>query len=548
MVRGSVLLRLSKDDPVLNHQQQKLPAPPSVDSLEELADDDILEVDGQPSFVPSAPSIVAPPDSLDIFDKLPPKHAPITKPSLLMTKTALGLPPAPGPIPQAQPEPEPEIAIEEDSLEVFDRAAANFPAASHELPVSAIAMTMKVQNDPRPAPEPDQKVIVHEADEAERRSEAPVDRTLRIARADMAMAGQILAAVDGPPSAGRPMYQSNIPSTTIRTSAVPAPVIPPAPITSPVLSSNIPTIMGGVSPVPPSVRASVPDHHGMPLSQVPTQGVRPQQSSIAPVAVDVRQSAAAIALPPPSRVPVIAPPPQPKSNAPWIATAIAAALFLGVGGVIAGFAIGSSGSSQAATSTTTTNEAKVAKAAHTPVVESANGASIDTTPRTAPARDSSQPSEIDVSSLPSAVTPTPGAAKVAANAPATTTTTTTTTSASPVTTTATTATATSQGGGGSSFAAKAREQATQKDEKKDPPAPPPVVAAPAPQPAGPAPTTGVVRVPIDDRFVTIMVDGGYRKVNNGQVVVSCGRHSVRVGMGSTQDVNVPCGGSVFVQN
>ena len=529
---------------MLNHHQ-KIPAPPSVDALEELADDDILEVDGQPSYVP------APPDSLDVFDRLPSKS--------LMTKTALGLPPAPGPVPAsvapAAPaaQPEVEIAIEEDSLEVFERAAASFPVAPHELPVNAVAMTMKVQNDPRPAPEPNEKVIVDGVDEAERRSEAPVDRTLRIARADMAMAGQILAAVDGPPPSFAPAsHHSNIPSTTIRTAVAPAPVIPPAPITSPVLSSNIPTMMGGVSPVPPSVRASVPDHHGVPLSQVPTQGVvRPQQSSIAPVAVDLRQSAAGIALPPPSRVPVITPPQQPKSSAPWVATAVAAALFLGVGGVIAGFAIGSSSTSQAATSTTTTNEAKVAKK---PVVESANGASIDTTPRTAPARDSSQPSEVDVSSLPSAVTPTHAAKAGSApgNAPTTTTTTATTTPTNTVAAATATTTSPSSGGGGgggaSSFAAKAREQATQKDEKKDPPAAPPVVAAPAPQPAAPAPTTGVVRVPIDDRFVTIMVDGGYRKVNNGQVVVSCGRHSVRVGMGSTQDVNVPCGGSVFVQN
>lgn len=529
---------------MLNHHQ-KIPAPPSVDALEELADDDILEVDGQPSQVP------APPDSLDVFDRLP-SRSPISN-KALMTKTALGLPPAPGPVPASvapvapvAAQPEVEIAIEEDSLEVFERAAASFPVAAHDLPVNAVAMTMKVQNDPRPAPEPNEKVIVDGTDEAERRSEAPVDRTLRIARADMAMAGQILAAVDGPPPSFAPVsHQSNIPSTTIRTAVAPAPVIPPAPITSPVLSSNIPTMMGGLSPVPPSVRASVPDHHGVPLSQVPTQGVRPQQSSIAPVAVDLRQSAAGIALPPPSRVPVITPPQPPKSSAPWVATAVAAALFLGVGGVIAGFAIGSSSSSQAATSTTTTNEAKVAKK---PVVESANGASIDTTPRTAPARDSSQPSEVDVSSLPSAVTPTHAAkASAPGNAP-TTATTTVTTPTNTVAAVPSTTTAPSSGGGASSFAAKAREQATQKDEKKDPPAAPAVAAAPAPQPAAPAPTTGVVRVPVDDRFVTIMVDGGYRKVNNGQVVVSCGRHSVRVGMGSAQDVNVPCGGSVFVQN
>lgn len=71
----------------------------------------------------------------------------------------------------------------------------------------------------------------------------------------------------------------------------------------------------------------------------------------------------------------------------------------------------------------------------------------------------------------------------------------------------------------------------------------PVAAAPAaaPAPAGPAATTGVIRV--DPKLRAVVVDGSYRRVDGGQVTVSCGAHRVKAGMNDVQSVNVPCGGS-----
>ncbi|MBX3206610.1 MAG: hypothetical protein KF764_16170 [Labilithrix sp.] len=45
--------------------------------------------------------------------------------------------------------------------------------------------------------------------------------------------------------------------------------------------------------------------------------------------------------------------------------------------------------------------------------------------------------------------------------------------------------------------------------------------------------------------MTVMVDGDYKRVQGGRIVVSCGRHRVNAGRG-TQNVDVPCGGVVSV--
>lgn len=75
-----------------------------------------------------------------------------------------------------------------------------------------------------------------------------------------------------------------------------------------------------------------------------------------------------------------------------------------------------------------------------------------------------------------------------------------------------------------------------------PPAAPPV-PAPPPRPAAPRRTTGTIVVP--SSLMTVMVDGVYKRVKNGRVVVSCGTHRVNAGRG-TQTVDVPCGGAVSV--
>jgi hypothetical protein len=45
--------------------------------------------------------------------------------------------------------------------------------------------------------------------------------------------------------------------------------------------------------------------------------------------------------------------------------------------------------------------------------------------------------------------------------------------------------------------------------------------------------------------MTVIVDGEYRRVNGGRLVVPCGKHRVNAGRG-TQTVDVPCGGVASV--
>lgn len=77
-----------------------------------------------------------------------------------------------------------------------------------------------------------------------------------------------------------------------------------------------------------------------------------------------------------------------------------------------------------------------------------------------------------------------------------------------------------------------------------PPSPPPT-PAPATTPA-PKVTSTVGTIDIPGSLMTVMVDGEYKRVSGGKVVVQCGRHKVNAGRG-TQIVDVPCGGSISVQ-
>ncbi|MBX3187164.1 MAG: hypothetical protein KF819_09120, partial [Labilithrix sp.] len=64
--------------------------------------------------------------------------------------------------------------------------------------------------------------------------------------------------------------------------------------------------------------------------------------------------------------------------------------------------------------------------------------------------------------------------------------------------------------------------------------------------AAPAPATTQNREPlpmgvihVDPALRVVQVDGQFRRVNNGTVVVSCGRHKLKAGM-SESIVDVPC--------
>jgi hypothetical protein len=69
--------------------------------------------------------------------------------------------------------------------------------------------------------------------------------------------------------------------------------------------------------------------------------------------------------------------------------------------------------------------------------------------------------------------------------------------------------------------------------------PPPPSKATAPAAAS---STGNLNV--DPKLRAVVVDGSFRRVNDGVLTLSCGQHRIKVGMNDPQVVNVPCGGSV----
>ena len=68
--------------------------------------------------------------------------------------------------------------------------------------------------------------------------------------------------------------------------------------------------------------------------------------------------------------------------------------------------------------------------------------------------------------------------------------------------------------------------------------PPPPPAA-APKSASAPQGTGTLRVPTS----AVLVDGAPKKVVNGAVTVSCGKHVVKAPMRGTKTIDVPCGGT-----
>ena len=274
-----------------------------------------------------------------------------------------------------------------------------------------------------------------------------------------------------------------------------SPTIPPAPITSPILDAN------------PRPAAGQP--------------ARMQPASISPVAIDTNPLPT---LPPPPRVPQVmagAPYPSPKkaSALPWILGAAAVFVFVAVGGSIAGYMVVSRNNE----STQAANAPPAAdRDPKTAEVDHAGSSNVDTTPKAAPAKADQGPQEVptmNVGSLPTA--PAKGA-----NVPA---------------------------------AAKSdpspKPVVVAKADPPPAPAPPPPPAAkpveptkPAPAAAKPQATTGVIRVPEGSKALTVVVDGGYHRLNDqGMAVVKCGHHSVRAGSSTAQEIDVPCGGMVTIQ-
>ena len=73
---------------------------------------------------------------------------------------------------------------------------------------------------------------------------------------------------------------------------------------------------------------------------------------------------------------------------------------------------------------------------------------------------------------------------------------------------------------------------------------PPPPSKPAPAAAAPAAASTTGSVNVDPKLRAVVVDGAFRRVNDGVLTLTCGAHRIKVGMNDPQTVNVPCGGSV----
>jgi hypothetical protein len=276
------------------------------------------------------------------------------------------------------------------------------------------------------------------------------------------------------------------------------------------------------------------------------QKLNARPSSVAPVALDARQRAPMPVIPPMARVPVPMHMPRaaavarPSGGLSGLAIGgmAAAALLLvslvGIGGYAASRTLSKTDAVEATTETTSaTGESSPSQAAAAPAAEPTGAAS----------------SPIDVSSLPSA--PTPGAAPrgftgkgsfaVTPPPPAPVA---APVAASPVVA-APVAAPVARSSGGALAAPGGNRSSSSDRAAAGAPLPPPAsapAAAAAPVAAAPAATTGVVRV--DPNLRAIVVDGAFRRPNDGAVTVACGSHKIKAGMKEAQTVNVPCGGAV----
>jgi len=456
------------------------PSDPSGFEIGEVEDFGEVEVEGEAE---------APPPSLSTLFGMKPKAKPVqTAP----VRTA----PAPAPV-QAAPV-----------------RTAPAPAPVQAAPVQAAPVqAVVIPAAPVTSPLPLESVVVAEAEEPEieaapvSKSEPAAERTLELKRVDFALAATQLEAED------RAAQQDQAGHTEVLVrSAMPA---------------AIRTMAGGM--------------------QAPVAARRP--GSISPVALDVGVARPAMqsapAFPPPARMPSHASMTPPKRGLSGLAIGVIAASALalvglvGIGGYVASRAL-----TEKSDPVALANAPESAAAAGLPT-EEPSGAVVAPTAVNAEGAANASPgsvgtgSAIDVSALPTAAAPAPriatgrtstpsapAAAPLAAAGPA---------AAAPAPVTKTSGGALPPPGGGKVASAPLAAPGAPL-----PPPPAPVAAAPA-APAAVA-STGTVRV--DPNLRAVVVDGNFRRANDGVVVVSCGSHRIKAGMKEQQTVNVPCGGSV----
>ena len=292
------------------------------------------------------------------------------------------------------------------------------------------------------------------------------------------------------------------------------------------------------------VRSAMPAAIAIATMHGGMQAPQRRPSSIAPVALDVAAPRAHVqsapVFPPPARMPSYASMTPPKRGLGGLAVGVIAFSALALVGLVG---IGGYAASRAIT------DPEPVAAANAP--ESANASSLSSdvdpnavvapAPTNAPTNVSpgsvGTGAAIDISALPSSPTPAspagrgitvrstgPASAPLAAAGPAAV--------SSPA----------GKSAGGALPPPGGGKVASDPLAAPGAPLPPPAPAAAAPAAPATVATTGTVRV--DPTLRAVIVDGSFRRPNDGVIVVTCGSHRIKAGMKEQQTVNVPCGGSV----
>jgi hypothetical protein len=416
--------------------------------------------------------------------------------------------------------------IDPDATNVLPRSAASAVAAAATLvgmeasaalavpaapaPTPAALAALFVPPPPHTSPLPLESVIVAEPSEA---GEPAAERTQEMRRDALTKVAAAAARLDAvAPEQTEVLVRSAMPAAL------------QAPQANTAFAATTPAWSQGRSAGSEHLRAAQP--------------ASPRPSSIAPVAVD--------ALPPHMMMRPM-PAVQPASNKQGLLigglafAAVALIGLVGVGGYVASRTL--SAKADAVALSTPVESA--------PAVESGAGAGSFTQGASAPATPAAPVAAAQAEPAPSVSepTPTPSAPGIdiaslpSAPAPV---------AAAPASPAAQHAAVSSNGGASgarSTAPAPAQVSGRTSSAAAGPALPPPGGAAPLPPPAA-APAapaaaatgTGVVRV--DPSLRAVVVDGSYRRANDGVVTVSCGPHRIKAGMKEAQSVNVPCGGAV----
>lgn len=512
-----------------------LPAPEPSGDLDELSADDILESDDIEPFEAAAAGIVsfeapkAEPSGFEVgevggFDEgeihveglavSPPEPAPA---HAVAAVSAL-------PVPAVVTVDAPKVDAPAASVNV-DAPKVDVPAASMKVDYAAPAPAtlIGVPAAPVTSPMPLESVIVRD----DANDDAPDDshvKTLEIRGNDMSKVAAAAAALD--------------PNEPQHTEVIKRSDMPPA--------LHVQTMVGGMQAVhsPPPTSAYTP-------SLDPSARAHAQRSSsIDPMALDVAArgpmaSSPAHAPMPAAAVAYAAPAKKPMTGLAIGGLALAAVALIGLVG-IGGFAASRALADKSAPDSPATAEAaaegktSAAPAAAAPVPAAvAEPAAEPSVGATNPA----PPATLDVSALPAAPVPgaTPRGVSGSSVAPSTGE-----RSGSGATAPRAAAGSPSPATGRSSTSSGIKTTALPPPGAAptggSTPLPPPAAAAPAPARAASQSRTGIVRV--EPNLRAVVVDGSYRRATNGVLVVSCGVHRIKAGMGETKTVKVPCGGAV----